>query len=158
MELTKDLLEELKTCNKFIENVKPKTSKQQYNHKQQKISLFDNAHKYYFEIFMRQNIDLLQDFSVWLKYKGQEWEVILCRYNGDHGEHRNKLDGYKIRWFHKHTYNMEYVQEWLSDDAFATATNDYQSIEEALLQVFKDYNIQNYQDFFPDFGKKTLFN
>lgn len=66
--------------------------------------------------------------------------MILCRYNWNHWEHRNP-DWTLIHWCHKHQYNLDSKEQWCADDAFAESTNQYETLEQALFQLMKDYNI-----------------
>lgn len=138
MKLDKELLEQLIACKKQVDKVEPLQEKSQYNHKQQTIKV--SWGWYLFEIFTRRNEDLPTNFSVWLIRKWPEENVYLCRYNWDHWLHRNP-NGEIIKWFHKHIYNIEAKEQWLSDDAYAEVSNEYASLEQALMQICKKYNI-----------------
>lgn len=138
MILEDSLLSELINCKKIIEWVEPRQEKSQYNHKQQIIKV--SWWWYSFEIFTRRNEDLPMNFSVWLIRKWPEQNVILCRYNWNHWEHRNP-DWIIIHWCHKHQYNLASKEQWFADDAFAESTNQYETLEQALFQLMKDYNI-----------------
>jgi len=152
------LLTELKSCKKLVQKLKPNKEKTQYNHKQQTILIDSDNRKYSFEIFTRQNLDLPNDFSVWLLWKWPERAILLCRYNWDHGGHRNKLENEMIGWYHMHQYNKKYKDAWLNDDAYAEATNIYKTFPQALFTLFKDYHIENYSDYFPELpSEKSLF-
>lgn len=156
--ITEKLLQELKSCDKYIEKLVPAKEKTQNNHKQQTVVIYSSDKKFYFEIFIRRNIDLPNDFSIWLQWKWSEWTKTLCRYNGDHWWHRNKLDKTFIRWFHKHKYNIEYKENWLSDDAYAEEIKEYSSFQEAIGCLCKDYSINNYSTYFDTFQQSSLFN
>lgn len=145
-----DLLEELKCCVKNIDKVFPRKEKTQYNHKQQTVIISSNDWNFLFELFTRQNIDLPNDFSVGLQWKWPERTIMLCRYNWDHGEHRNKLENKIINWYHIHQYNRSYKEAWLWDDSYAEETKIYNTFLQALLEVFRNYNIVNYSEFFKE--------
>lgn len=148
MHLDKELLEELKQCEKHISKLVPLKEKSQNNHKQQTAYICSVDEIHTFQLFTRQNQDLPNSFSAGLIRKGAEGWVYLCRYNGKHWPHRNKLTWENIVWFHKHTYNIEYIEAWLGDDAYAEVTNDYNNLKDAISQVCKDFNITNYEKFF----------
>lgn len=140
MTLDKSLLDELISCKKQVDKVEPLQEKSQYNHKQQTIKV--SWGWYLFEIFTRRNEDLPMNFSVWLIRKWPEQNIILCRYNWNHWEHRNP-DWSIIRWFHKHLYDTESKEKWFADDAYAEESSEYTSLEQALFQLCKKYNIDS---------------
>lgn len=141
MSIDRALLDELISCKKQIDKVEPRQEKSQNNHRQQIMKV--SWGWYFFEIFTRRNEDLPMNFSVWLIWKWPEQNIYLCRYNWDHWEHRNP-DGHKIRGFHKHFYNIKKGED-IPDDAYAIECNDYSTLEQALYQLCKDYNI-DYKD------------
>lgn len=113
--------------------------------------------KHLFEIFTRQNIGIINNFSAWLIYKWDLWSTYLCRYNWDYWCHKNRISWEIVKWHHKHIYNSDYVNNWLNDDSYAEETDSYNTLNQALLELFKDYNIINYRDFFPTINEQSLF-
>jgi hypothetical protein len=158
MALSEETLAMLKTCNKMIIRLEPRKQKSQDNQKRQTILIISEDGGHQFEIFTRQNTDILINFTAWLIYKAPDnMTHILCRYNGDHWEHRNKMSGEIIRGFHKHLYKTEYVENGLADDWYAEFTDVYDTLTEAIQKVCIDYNINNFEQYFPIDRQVSLF-
>lgn len=147
-------IEVLLKTKKTILQVKPK-DKSHYNHKETEITLEDENSNI-FNIFVRENIDLPERFSVWLIWYDQEskQQFLLRRYNGSHWEHTNKHSKEIIKGNHIHYYEYDDLQT-----TYAKKADDYQSVMEALKAMFEDIHTTNYQskEFFPEF-KKNLFS
>lgn len=145
MILDEGLLNTLKTCPKSVDKIEPREEKSQHNHKQQTIKVSWGG--FLFEIYTRKNEDLPFNFSAGLLWKSPEWTVCLCRYNGDHGSHRNP-DKTIVERYHKHQYRIIDKEAWLGDDVYAEETTQYNSLETAVYQLCLDYNI-DYWDKIP---------
>lgn len=100
--------------------------------------------RYPCRISMRKSIDNPRNFSILLIHTqptGQD--TIIARYNGDHGLHKNKLTGEKIKGPHIHIISEEYQRYGEKPEGHATATDKYQSIEQAIVTFKSDMNIRD---------------
>lgn len=108
-----------------------------------------------FEVFMRHNIKLAFIFSIGLKYKSQEGEFILCRYNGKH-KHRNKIgDHNSFDSFHIHRLYDNQLTDNTSDELDAEVTKKYLTYDSALLAFLEDCHMDNWQKYFPNLELKV---
>ena len=96
-----------------------------------------------FTLFVRQNSDLAEDFSVGLRLDQQGTEpLMLVRYNGPNHDHPNKLEGTKCEGScHIHKATQRYIQAGRKPEGFAESTERYRTNEGALSCLVKDCNI-----------------
>ena len=93
-----------------------------------------------FRIIIRHNMINPLDFSIILSFQDEDGtEFNLCRYNGKHPQHTNKLgkskglpDSSFRNAFHIHMATQRYQEEGLSIDGYAEITNEYSSFDTAL--------------------------
>lgn len=104
-----------------------------------------------FYVFLRQNKELMLDFSIGLQLKQPE-ELILTRYNGIHGRHQNP-DGRIIEKQHIHLLRQSELQEGTTWPRFADETHRYTTYEQAQLAFMQDVNIKNWSAHFPNLKK-----
>ncbi|MDR2416458.1 MAG: hypothetical protein LBD75_07895 [Candidatus Peribacteria bacterium] len=70
---------------------KPKLKvKNQKSHIEQDFTLLSEDGKHTFLVFMRKNVHLPNSFSIGLRLKTEDGSIVLFRYNGKHGEHKDK--------------------------------------------------------------------
>jgi hypothetical protein len=114
--------------------------------------------KHRFTVFIREHISLVEIFSVGLVYLPDDaTSIILARYNGDHGEHLNKLTGEVITGFYIHTISVEAMASGLRGENTASQTTKYASASQALINLCEDVKITNYRDYFADKLQTELF-
>jgi len=93
-----------------------------------------------FRIIIRQSTINLFDFSIILIFRDEDGtEFSLCRYNGKHSQHTNRLEKAKgladssfRNAFHIHIATQRYQEEGLNIDGYAEVTNKYSSFDTAL--------------------------
>ncbi len=106
---------------------------------------------YHFRVFMRENLQLTNAYSIGLiRITEENGEIVLCRYNGRHGQHRNQIEKEIIESEHIHMYNQEYVANGYRADGYAIRAHTYTHFKQAVFVFFKDMHIVNYADFFPE--------
>lgn len=96
-----------------------------------------------YRVFVRWNGELSFIFSVGLTLlrDGQD-DLVLCRYNGSHHGHRNRLENTRFAaGFHIHTARANYIAAGMDPDGFAAATDRYTTVEGALRCLVADCNI-----------------
>lgn len=96
-----------------------------------------------FHIFIRESIDDPFDFTAALCVALQDGgRVNLMRCNGRHGSHKNIIEN---EWLedacHVHIATSRYIQRGLNAEGFAQQTEDYFSVEGALVCLLNRCNI-----------------
>ncbi|MBF0438663.1 MAG: hypothetical protein HQL93_06025 [Magnetococcales bacterium] len=91
-------------------------------------------------LILRLNSVNQLDFSVILAVipPGSNRNFRLCRYNGKHGEHTNKLEQEIFYNFHIHTATERYQLLGVDEDTYAKATNRYADYHGALECLLED--------------------
>lgn len=86
-----------------------------------------------FRILLRQNMFNPLDFSVILSLLPAQTnqQFRLRRYNGLHGEHKNRIEQDRFFEFHIHKATERYQDLGLREDAFAEPTTNYSDIHQA---------------------------
>lgn len=97
-----------------------------------------------FQLYMRQNKLLENDFSCGLSWLMPSGEILtLRRYNGPSHNHPNKIEnaflGYNC---HIHKATARYIQANKKPDGFAVVSKDYKSLNGALYCLIRDCNVQ----------------
>ena len=159
IKITDDFIDELISCEKKI--ILPPSPKNKTNgsHKQTNMEIESVGKKYKFSVFIRENIKLMEFFSIGLVYhRGEETDVIIVRYNGNHGAHKNYLNNELIEeGFHIHKYNVKAVELGIKAENHAKTTAKYATLQEALLAFFIDMNINNFKKYYQDLSQAKLF-
>jgi hypothetical protein len=108
-----------------------------------------------FTIFLRQNVDFSENFSMGLTYSPRDGRdaIILLRCNGKHGDFNGKFDPEHPHWdFHIHRATEEAINAGFTPEKFAEKTTEFASFEEAI-QVFVkkvNLNLKDAQKHFPN--------
>ncbi|MBU1084990.1 MAG: hypothetical protein ABIJ43_04700 [Candidatus Beckwithbacteria bacterium] len=156
--LTSELIKELISCKKQIIGEPSPKDKSNGQHKQTDFLLESTDKKHKFLVFVREHLSLLEFFSIGLVYMPDDASsIILLRYNGNHGEHYNKLTNQKISGFHIHTISVEAISHGLKDENQAVVTKKYSSASQAFVSFCKNINIQNFTQYFPEKLQGELF-
>ncbi len=112
-------------------------------------------------VHFRKNEKFSENFSIILEYNNQELQkrIILLRYNGAHGYHKNKIiDDNEFESFHIHRATNEAIKQGYNPECWAYATKDYTTFEEAATKFWQDIKIQDDIDkFFKDYKAVQLF-
>lgn len=128
-------------------------------YKQSSLALESDDGQYKFNIFINEHLQLLEIFSIGLVYLHDEsGSVIVLRYNGDHGMHKNQLTGESFSGFHIHKLTEEALKAGIKGENYAEQTTKYASVREALRVFFTDIHTINTFDFFPELQQGELFN
>lgn len=156
--ITPDLIEELLSCEKRIVSDPSPRNKTNGQHTQTDALLESIDKKHRFMIFIREHISLIEFFSVGLVYMPDDaTSIILARYNGDHGDHLNKLTGEVIIGFHIHSFSVDAIGKGLKGENPASTTTRYASASQALIALSEDVHIMNFRDYFSDKLQTELF-
>jgi hypothetical protein len=97
-----------------------------------------------FTIFMRQNEDFPENFSIGLKYSPQDGRetITLIRCNGKHGDFNASFDReHPHSDFHIHQASESAIEAGYAPEKVADRTSEYASFEEALQYFVKVINL-----------------
>ncbi len=99
--------------------------------------------EYGFFVMIRQNTDRPDNFSIILVYEGQgKREIPVLRFNGNHGRHKNRLEGEIVNGPHIHKLTERYQRTTTHPDGYAVATREYTDLRSALDAFMKAANIR----------------
>lgn len=155
--LTKQLIDELISCKKEI--LAPPLPKNKTNglHKETGLQLESMDKQHRFSVFIREHTELMEHFSIGLIYhRDKETDLIIVRYNGSH-THKNFLTNELIEGFHIHKVTIKAIDLGLKGEAQAAITKEYSTLQEALINFFKDLHIVNFNKYFPNLSQQPLF-
>jgi len=111
-------------------------------HKEQEIEL-PRGDGSQFRVILRQNSKNPLDFSLILGYVPPKLNTLfrLRRYNGKSHQHTNKIENETFYDFHIHTATERYQANGFDEDGYATISNQYADIQNALECFIKDCSI-----------------
>jgi hypothetical protein len=115
-----------------------------------------------FSMFMRKNEDLPENFSVGLRYNGNDGrpEITLLRCNGKHGTFTGAGDAIHPHWdFHIHQATEAAQDAGFTAEKYATKTTAFASYEQAVQYFLKIVKLtpRDASRFFPDTTQANLF-
>jgi hypothetical protein len=113
-----------------------------------------NETKGEFAMFIRQNEDFPENFSIGLTYSPHDGRdrITLLRCNGKHGDFNASFDpGHPHSDFHVHHASESAMEAGHAPEKFAVKTTEYASIEEAIQYFVKTINLslKDAQRYFP---------
>jgi hypothetical protein len=159
MDYSEDLLRLLIECPKQITNLTKMSAKQNRAYSQRTGHLVSSSDEVEgtFELFVRQNNLLPEDFSVGLVHYSKDGvRTVLVRCNGDHGKHFNRVgDVGEIVGMHIHVASMDAINASLKPEHIASLAG-YDNLESALQEFLTMTNITNREVYFPP-GQMPLF-
>lgn len=99
--------------------------------------------KHEFAMYTRQSTLIPENFSAGLRWRSKSGEeVTLIRCNGSNHPHRNKLERDRFEFHcHIHEATERYLAAGLKEEAFATPTDEYQTLDGALHVLVTRANI-----------------
>ena len=114
-----------------------------------------------FRIFMRQNIDFNESFSIGLVFLPSDGrqKIRVIRFNGVHVHAEFASDSKSSRWheyYHIHRARAANISAGLREDKSAVRTDRYASFEEALSEFLREIHLIDIQDHFPTLGQLSL--
>lgn len=114
------------------------------SHYQFNYTVKGDAEGYDFQLYVRQNKLLEDDFSCGLSWSMPSGEILtLRRYNGPSHCHKNCIEDEKLCYnTHIHKSTEKYIKSNKKPDGFAEATKEYKTLKGALHCLTSDCNIQ----------------
>lgn len=109
------------------------------------VTLIEND-KIKLSVHLRKNVKFSEHFSVVLSYYCEELQrnIILLRYNGVHGYHKNRIiDDKDFASFHIHRATSEAISKGYNAECWAYETKEYTTLEEAVVKFWEDIKIQD---------------
>jgi len=160
--LTDSDIKKLILCPKMITDALPRkgmiSDKKSSIIKRKNLKLISQDGQYHFEIFMRQNTLLIEQFSIGLQFKSDErsiGNIILIRFNGEHGQSDWSKDNHYSA-FHIHRITQELLEKGIFEPKETEITSRYCSFDGALNEFLRYVNILNISEYFPYSDKQKL--
>jgi hypothetical protein len=116
--------------------------KQKHVHRESSIDI-QGEHGSRFRLVIRRSDINAKNFSVALLYAAPELgrEFRLRRYNGNHHQHTNRIEGTQINFdFHVHEATYRYQELGADEDAYARPTDEFHDTDSALKCLFAECN------------------
>ena len=124
------------------------------------LSISDPRHR--FQVFIRQNIRFIENFSIGLQYQTNRripGNITLVRYNGAHGEDVKSPDGHYARPHIHYLTAQELAQGHIQPRENRRELTDRYATFEAAIGVFlQDIGVSNEDAYFPELKQLRLFN
>lgn len=145
-------------CPKKISQSPRKDMKEDGSHLRNDMELESTDGKHGFRVFMRQNMDLPENFSIGMDYlpKDEPGSFCLIRCNGTHGA--NKAHSHHLTC-HIHRSNAEDVNAGLRVERHIEQTGEYAAFRDALRYFLSAVNVQaaDLSQYFPSLTQPDLF-
>jgi len=154
-------LRELIECPKTIVYPPRKEMTLDRGHLRNGMRLKSAENKHDFSVFMRQNRDFVENFSIGLVYLPKDGtpEITLIRCNGPHGDVvENALDPVPHRGHHIHLARAENIEAGFEPGKGATLTKDYATFEDALGFFLRKCNVLDAEKYFANIVQLDLFS
>lgn len=159
--MTEQEISDLIACPKTIVRREPAHS-YRTEHRQRRcdLDLRADADGRAFEVFIRQNTEFIENYSVGLRFQTNLRPlglITLTRYNGPHGEVARAPDGHFARpHIHRITERELASGTIQPQENDRQITNRYGAFEQALEVFFADVGITNALDYFPELQQRRL--
>ena len=162
--MTEQELAELRELPKTIQSKNPRQGfREEAGHWRSDLVLLGNSYPgSRFEVFLRQNVKYIENFSLGLIYLASESDrgaLTLVRYNGAHGEETWTSDGHfaqpHIHYLTAEELAQGYLQPRVSRRVL---TNSYATWEEAIPIFLRDIGVTNVDTYFEELLQRRLFN
>ena len=158
VDLTPELIQELLNCDKRLVGDPSQKNKSNGKFTQTDYSLESVDQKFRYIVFVSQHTELVEIFSIGLVFTPDSaTNIVLVRYNGNHGTHENKLTKEIITGFHIHTISVEAISRGLKGENQASSTDKYSTPNQAIVAFCEDMHIINFKDYFSDKLQRELF-
>ena len=115
-----------------------------------------------FRVFIRQNTEFIENFSIGLRYQTSDRRlglITLARYNGPHGESSRAPDGhYALPHIHRITAPEIASGSTQPQEKDREITDRYRTFEQALAIFFADAGVANAGEHFSELQQGRLFS
>ena len=143
--LTEDMVGKIIAAKKYIKQSVDTNNLPLSDNKRFRLKKYDlECDEYDCKMIIRQNTDRPTNFSVILVYKdAKNGEQTIVRYNGNHGDHKNRLEKETIKGPHIHRMTERYQLNSTHPDGYAEATDRYSDLNSAVQRFMEDMNIRD---------------
>lgn len=160
--MTDQEIERLIQLPKTVHSRKPaKGYREENRHRRCDLDLHSTPSELIFTVFIRQNIEFSENFSIGLRYKTGNSElgtVTLIRYNGPHRKPSHQSDSHHYRYHIHRITSAEIASGNLQPQERAREiTTRYRSFEEAVAVFFRDIKVSNADQHLQDILQGRLF-
>jgi hypothetical protein len=108
-------------------------------------------------MFIRQNIDFPENFSVGLVFLADDArKITLIRCNGPHGEFRTGDPDHPHFGTHVHVAEAGRVNSGARDEAGAVPCEEFATLDDAIAFFMIRCGVANARDYFPRSGQTSL--
>lgn len=147
MNWTDELIKDLIACPKNLQGLNPKNkANSKHTETEGRAVSADGKHK--FVIWNRIHIELAENFTWGLRYvTSQGRHIVLVRYNGDHGRHKNPDEKF-LYGAHIHLITAKEIQRGLTEPEWAKPTDRYQFVHDAGHAFRIDLKVLNWGKYF----------
>ena len=112
-----------------------------------------------FKVFIRQNTEFIENFSIGLRFQTGSRLITLARYNGPHGETSRSSDGhYAQPHIHRITASELAKGSLQPQENDREITDRYGTLDGGLRVFFDDTGVMNAADYFPGLLQGRLFD
>jgi hypothetical protein len=153
--LKNEKIDELIKCPKIIIEAYPKNGmlpdKKSSFVMRKNLKLQSTDKQYFFEVFIRHNIMLIEQFSIGLLFKTDDraaGKIALIRYNGQHGQ-IDWSSGNHYSAFHTHRINEKLLAQKIYEPKHIEITDKFSTFNSALNEFRLYVNLVNFTEYFP---------
>ncbi len=156
LSFTEQDLADLISCSKEVVDPPRREMKLEGKMKRNEMTLRSADGKHEFRVFMRQNEEFQENFSIGLTYVPREdpGEFVLIRYNGQHGG--TKPHSHHAV-YHIHRMLAEDLQAGVKEPRLIEQTDEYASFAEAVRAFCRRIRLEEGDRFFPGLIQRHLF-
>jgi hypothetical protein len=157
MDISQERLNELISCPKDITPSQRQKFEEINGSRRLNLKLYSEKANLYFQIFLRQNTMLLENFSVGLIWEACEVpaDIIILRCNGLHGGNKN-CEHHCVPHIHRLNLELATIDIFKEDDV--ELTTEYTTFDSAIYYFCTMCNIQNAAKYFPESYNLSLFD
>jgi len=152
---TDEELADLMNCPKQVDDPPKREMRLEGKMKRNDMTLKSTDGKHAFRVFLRQNDDFPENFSVGLMYQPNEepgsFQLVRC--NGQHGGERVHPHH---AVFHIHRINADDINAGILEPRHIEQSPAYASFQEALAHFCRLTNVQNPDQYFPGIAQQLL--
>lgn len=147
-------LHRLISAEKLIVAKEPKSGLREENsHYRADLTLESPSLKARYRLFIRQNREFPENFSVGLCFTGTQGEVDLIRFNGAHKRIVDDVSNHHCQY---HIHVERATEDSLNTLAEAEVTTEYDDLWSAIRYAMNRLNVSNYQSYFPNLEQMLI--
>jgi len=147
-------LTELLETEKLIVTKEPKSGfREEYGHYRADLTLESPVIKAKYRVFIRQNKEFPENFSIGCCFLGTHGEVAVIRFNGAHKRIVDDIDNHHCQ---AHIHVEQGFEDSMNSLDNAEVTLEYDDLCSAIRYAMNRLNILNYQSYFPNVDQMQI--